>query len=243
MRIVSKFHDYYDGVARQGVDLSIIYLRESFRYDFERKTYPTIYDILPKITYQYFTINLDHRRSNENDKLTLTYMVLGYCGELYPLVEIRASSSIVGSCPEEYTYVYSLEELEKVLLNKYELHFSFKNRERKYSRIRASASDLPSLFGQDLSRLKTFFTEYNCPTFLFFDNVPGRFPSIATNVCLKQLQFFKVKDAFTCFQDISMYVSGVLRSPTPVMVQISDEDKLSKHGFDEWSFRKLPTKK
>lgn len=242
MNIISKFHDYYDGVARQGVDTSIVYLRESFRYDFEKKSYPSVYDTLPEITYKFFTLNVPGRRSNENDKLTLTYMVLGYCGNMYPLVEIRAHSSIVCSVPEEYTYVYSIDDLEKVLKEKYDTQLA-SSRRGSFSFFRKSSNDLYQLFAQDLSRLKSFFTEYNCPTFLYFDLTPDRCPSIATNVALKSLQFFKVKDAYTCFQDISMYVSGVLKSPTSNMIQISDEDKLSKHGFDEWSFRKLPTKR
>lgn len=240
MRIISKFHDYYDGVAKQGVDKTIVYLRESLRYDFIRNQNTQAKLDLPDVVYKYFSLNIPNSRAYQNDKLTLTYMVLGFCGKLYPLVEIHSHSSYVGSQVEEYDYAYSIEELQDILKSKYKTQLS--ENKRRFSFLRSS-HDLVALFSQDLSKLEKYFMEYNCPTFLFFDKTPERIPCIATNVCLKTVQFFKQKDTFTCFQDISMYVSGVLRSPTPEMIKISDEDKLSKHGFDEWSFRKLPSKK
>jgi len=56
---------------------------------------------------------------------------------------------------------------------------------------------------------------------------------------LRSVNFQKALDPYTCFQEISMFVGGVLpRNPNP-MVEITDPKiKIAKHGFDEWSFRK-----
>jgi hypothetical protein len=56
---------------------------------------------------------------------------------------------------------------------------------------------------------------------------------------LKRLHFYTAIDPYTAFQELSMYVGGVLpRNPNP-MVEITDEKvKVAKHGFDKWSFRK-----
>lgn len=56
---------------------------------------------------------------------------------------------------------------------------------------------------------------------------------------LKDLQFFTVLDAFTTFQEISMWIGGVLPHPGNPIVTITDNSvKIAKHGFDKFSFRK-----
>ena len=56
---------------------------------------------------------------------------------------------------------------------------------------------------------------------------------------LKNVQFFKKIDAYTAFQEISMWVGGVLPRPGADMEQISNVIRLQKHGFDKkTSFRK-----
>lgn len=56
---------------------------------------------------------------------------------------------------------------------------------------------------------------------------------------LKDYDFPRAMDPYTLFQELSMFVGGVLpRNPNP-MVEITDDNvKVSKHGFDKWSFRK-----
>jgi hypothetical protein len=57
---------------------------------------------------------------------------------------------------------------------------------------------------------------------------------------LKDFHFYKVVDPFTLFQEISMWVGGILPGSANPMVQITDDTiKVAKHGFDpKWSFRK-----
>ena len=55
---------------------------------------------------------------------------------------------------------------------------------------------------------------------------------------LKDYEFYQRVDAWSAMQEISMWVSGVLPSSARPMVQIADKDKIAKHGFDKWSFRK-----
>lgn len=56
---------------------------------------------------------------------------------------------------------------------------------------------------------------------------------------LKAIDFAKVLDPYTAFQELSMFVGGVLpRNPNP-MVELSGEKiMVQKHGFDKWTFRR-----
>lgn len=57
---------------------------------------------------------------------------------------------------------------------------------------------------------------------------------------LKEVEFFRCLDPYRCFQEISMFVGGVLPKLGNKMVQITDDKiKVKKHGFDKWSFRKM----
>ncbi len=61
---------------------------------------------------------------------------------------------------------------------------------------------------------------------------------------LKDYDFVKVVDPVRAFQELSMWVGGVLPKPGNPMVQITDDKvKLAKHGMDATSFRTPPQKK
>jgi hypothetical protein len=54
---------------------------------------------------------------------------------------------------------------------------------------------------------------------------------------LKELSFQKVLDPFTAYQELEMWIGGVIgQNPEPA--EVSDKVKIQQHGFDEWSFRK-----
>jgi len=56
---------------------------------------------------------------------------------------------------------------------------------------------------------------------------------------LKDIDFVKALDPFTAFQELSMFVGGVMARPDRPTVEITDNKIIAaKHGFDEWSFRK-----
>lgn len=58
---------------------------------------------------------------------------------------------------------------------------------------------------------------------------------------LKEMEFFRALDPYQTWQEIAMWVGGVLARPGMPMVEITDPDVLAaKHGFDKWSFRRPP---
>ena len=50
-------------------------------------------------------------------------------------------------------------------------------------------------------------------------------------------------DTFTAFQEIQMYISGVLGTGEKEIIEVEDKYKIPQHGFNKWSFRREPTKK
>ena len=62
------------------------------------------------------------------------------------------------------------------------------------------------------------------------------------NPCLKDLGAVIVSNPFDTFQNIAMYLGGVLGNEAAPMVAIEDKYRIESHGYDKWSFRKRPTK-
>lgn len=56
---------------------------------------------------------------------------------------------------------------------------------------------------------------------------------------LHKYNFVKVINPYQAFQELSMWVGGVLPQPSKPIVEIKDEKvMLAKHSMDKWSFRK-----
>lgn len=102
-------------------------------------------------------------------------------------------------------------------------------------------------FSADYSRFKRTFIEHKVPLFLYTSRneylreLEG---DTVLNPSLRELQFQRLKDAPTAFQDIYMFISGVLGVDARPMVQLSNKMIQAKHGLDgEYSFKKPPGKK
>jgi hypothetical protein len=64
-------------------------------------------------------------------------------------------------------------------------------------------------------------------------------PLFTLNPNLKELQFPKYKDAYSAFQEIQGYISGILGAADRPTIELSDRSKILKAGFDlKTSFRK-----
>jgi hypothetical protein len=82
--------------------------------------------------------------------------------------------------------------------------------------------------------------KYKAPVLIGYemDNKPKLFK----NPRLADYKFLKRLDPYTIFQEIEMYVGGVLGLGSPNMIEVSDDVKRSQHGFDKWSFKRMPGK-
>lgn len=213
MRIISKFHDYYDSVMKSGMDKDIVYLRD-----------PKDIEIKDKYELGY--------RYHIGDKPIDVYLrLLGYCGQIYHVFEVIKSNY------NQHTYSYDKT------VEFYFTYDAFKaagygDRKRRYSWWK---SDYEKFTEQDLSSALSIFHEHQVPLFLIEPSKDKhKTQVIHLNPNLKKLNFQTFKDTYTAYQDIFQYVSGVLNSRENYMVKVSDKIKAEKHGFDKWSFRKLP---
>lgn len=66
---------------------------------------------------------------------------------------------------------------------------------------------------------------------------------LKTNPSLKELDFYKIKDVYQTFQELEMFLGGVLTNDVKLL-EPTDEEKLNIHGFNDKSFKQVsPGKK
>ena len=82
--------------------------------------------------------------------------------------------------------------------------------------------------------------KYNTPIIIVFgySRGYGRHFEAVSNPVLKDVEFYKVKDAFQTFQEINMFMNGPLCSRKEIEPQpVSEKVSLMKHGMDKRSFK------
>jgi len=263
MLIDSKFHDFYDSCSGfGGVDKTIVYNRNEILYnttcdkivdklvsDWGKSSFKdSPFDI--KIPRTDFPRNIYEK--NPRSDFLFECGLLGFCGKLYPFVVIFRTNS--GFKIESVYYKYSDLESDP----KYATYIS--NYREKYKRfIWDTITSSPKMFFEHYSKKENveLFQKFNVPVFIqfgYYMDPKGKhwfWPQYKSstdyeqychlNPCLKTFQFYKMFNPFSAFQEIQMFISGVLGNKEKDTVGVSDKDLLLSKGFDsKYSFRKEP---
>lgn len=214
MRIISSFRDYYDSVQATGQDQSLVYIRKTQVIE-PFKNYPF--------------------RDNG-----FTSYTIGFCGEIY----LGFSALFTHGDQSWESWCYDIEACDRFmeqLPEPYRDSYYHKPPRRNSWRYGNSNHKRASLLRQfqefpqrNSFRLKEFH-KYKAPAIVW-----GTCSTII-NPCLREFEFYRVKDPYTAFQEISQFIGGVLGSSGKEIPQMTDEDMQQIKGFDHpYSFRKPP---
>ena len=236
MLIVSKFYDYYDTASIHGVDKTCVYKRLEKVIDKTPKQYQD--ERWPS------TEHFDVWKSTSWYKYEFDKIVVGFCGELYPLIRVR---KIRSTGEDEFSF-FEYDKLQEFLIQEGvnpRSRRSYYYSERDFSVF--SNPGMRRFFDQNTwKKLEHNFVDHHCPVFAFgygLGQNPSR-TSLALNPSLKKLGFMKLKDPQTTFQEIYMYLSGVLGQPIEKPKPIDDKIMAASKGHDgPYSFKKPPGKR
>jgi hypothetical protein len=187
--------------------------------------------------------------SSAYDKLSschysLDYFIVGFCGEwtlgvriikTWDYTESKAFFFFSYSDLVEFAESEKVDELKKKFgdLNEFDWRSRLTHR-KAFELVKSAKSDL--------------FVSCNCPIITISrTGFTGGHPFVHRNVItlnpqLSQFGFVKFKDPYQAYQDLSMYVGGVLCSHKDKTVVMDDNVMRDKKGFDKWSFRKQGAK-
>lgn len=241
MKIISKYNDYYDGVMKGQSDSSIQYIRKPIVLDGDDiRCRQLIYYIkkhqinaLKRIDFKYERgMKYYHEYSN------LDASIIIFCGKIYPLISLHKTISIIRlNLKSETTNIYSGEELVSYIQTNNK-NYEITNKSNEKIKIYYSMNSL------EINDIKQYQIINKSPIIIIdYNQYNNDKPIITLNSCdLHKFKFAKIFDPYQSFQEIQMFVSGMMIKDSPEMINISDKIRAEKHGFDKWSFRKPPSK-
>lgn len=244
MYIISKHKDYYDGVVGSvGMDKTLVYERQvkdrtnalkEFKHS--RSGGWRSNDENPFLNVGYADIDREKTKKYKD----IHFFIVGFCGKLYlgwklyyKVKERDETGTIVDVTKTDIVYGY--ENVKDLLIEScwrgnlkddidYVMNYDPIEMFRKL-KTPVFVHDTDAEVKRDKSYIITSRTK------------------LITNPVLKNYEFYKVVDAFTAFQEISMFIGGVLGIGEKEIIEVEDKYKIGQHGFDKWSFRKEPSKK
>lgn len=251
MRIISKFRDYYDIGLSYGIDEALVYVRET--KDGPHLSIPKADKIIKSMPWGLM----------RNSTLLNGYIspgLLGFCGRLYPIYmggHYLREGYLNGN--QDWLYKYPMfctsKQLRRfidtqiseksthkqnceILKDCLELDIGLKDRHRWLKRpLTYRAMDE---FGVESTPIELdIFHKLGTPLFIYKEfNKRTSDSNIILNPCLKDIGFASIIDPNTAFQEISMFLGGVLsRNENLPPTTGGDEVLLKAKGFDNQSFR------
>lgn len=242
MRIISKFHDYYDTVQGLGFDSSLTFIRERKRFD-PRAYVPKEISEHMATGYSVETCRPADRRFVAIERCAFTVL---FCGSIYRGIRIEALTTPMSKaiyCYSEQKYRSELAALgykakQKKAQRWWVVQNKFKNSADYFA---ATGKADCALFEFAIANRITsaIFTDREQRWMGFGDDET----KLVYNPPLKDISFYQVKPVVQAYQDLEMYLGSVLGAPERPIIAITDKDRIQQHGFDKWSFRKMPERK
>jgi hypothetical protein len=246
MLIVSKYKDYYDIGHSLGIDKSIIYNRlHKNNVDDDILIPSELLDLNSSIeTYHNILTELTFRKDYGDILSKSSYdliepFIIGFCGKLYLGFLLmkeenkfeKTDSLIYSNSKLSFVSIQNVTyDIKEILVNLKE--------KRRYSKkkIYDEIIEYKSRIENTSLNINNIFRQHNTPIFLFKKSNKANY-LFEINTSLSDYHFYKVFDSYSAFQEISMFIGGVLGSNNKKIIEISNENKLTQHGFDKWSFR------
>jgi len=230
--------DYYDGVVgTMGIDKTLIYDRKLI--EIEEEKFPKFFKFerfhfMNKDKPIQSLLNLKIKKELLKKYPNIGFFVIGFCGKLYIGWKLYGEIINHNTSIKDFTFkiTYDYDFIKTIVEPK----------------------GWNSNFEEDVQKVLNYnslqlFRDLKTPTFIYDGdhnrtNLKDRNKlKFIINPLLKDYEFYKVFDSFQAFQEISMFIGGVLGRDEKEIVEVADKYKITQHGFDyKWSFRKESTK-
>lgn len=238
MKIISDFHDYYDGVISYGIDPNLIYIRKTECINMSNNQAAKIYPWLFYSTeYNSSEKRCILRKVDFNLKILSTSFALFFAGKVYGgwiYSEDDTSNKFI---------VYPNNTLETISYLARTVKFKLNTQiiTKIYEEAKTNIFTIKTLF-ESIFKIITPEPDKNNPCVLVIPKT-NQTVDIIYNPRLKDYEFYRIIDSYSAHQALSMFIGGVLAQKENEIIKIADKDLLKAKGFDERSFRKDPTKR
>lgn len=213
-------HDYYDSALSLGIDPTIVMVREKNKN-------------VPVKSVGESLIGTEMRLLPSNDKIERVSIV--FCGKLYRGAIAQHSHS--WDKPQTFWSASKLRDFAAEVKNgKVGVWRSW------YSSRKEKAPTVEDYFTpvDAPEKVRKYMIDHKIAILMQRESHWGNAGDVfeVNPIGLKQLGFAKALDPYTAFQELSMWIGGILGGTSPEMVRITDDKVLiENHGYDKHSFR------
>lgn len=229
MRIISPFRDYYDTAQGFGADQTRVFVRK-----------PKIHAVKPSDLPSVLRDLFREARGHGDHTQVYSVIPIVFCGRLYHAVRVthrvRDRSSLLGR--QETIVHYDLE----VARNWAAANGLAAVERGMEARLRDGRVATGTSQGRPVDGAARDWLIENRAAILVGDEADYS-GFLTENSPLAPLQFYRIFAAPQAYQELDMFLSGVLSAEDRPMLPISDEIRAQQHGFDRLSFRRAPTKR
>jgi hypothetical protein len=209
-----------------GYDPTLVYVREQKTLEIERSVFPKhLKDV---------TLKIHKVREDSPYYFSDRHSIyVGFCGKLYSafnsLEPLFWAPSAFSMSPFQVDIGKVMQEHGEYLkVGKYMTFFSQK-------RLAAYLENVTSNPGVDIP--VELFRDWNAPIFMFKgSDVDRQYVNLTINPTLADIGFQAKIDPYTAYQDLGMFLGGVMGSIEEPHVA-SDKELLHARGFDQYSFK------
>lgn len=267
MKIISKLPDYYDSVLAFGHDEHVRYVREPVEY--VGNQIPDHLGFLTKRTFSDGKWGNDKTDFKSKIKSKSNFIIsphcVAFCGVIYRglvMNHVTNKGGLYDADLYHQDFFYDKDGLvDYMKKHRIELKVPKNSNKKKYwkrddpSNVHLALSyerAVEHYFKDpvDKSHLD-FFVENRIPAAAQLPEVnkwgswssPIHQNTVTVNPILGNWQFYKVFDPYRTFQELEMFIGGVLAGEDNPMEGIADKDLAKAKGYDCMSFRKEPTKR
>lgn len=234
MRIRSSFKDYYDKAQAFGQDKELVYVRQT-----------------KEVEGHYGIPSVCGRFLGSIPNWFVLEACLGFCGKPHLGFRIGTSSE------QNDRWIWSVKDADRYVEQYFkkkgqeEYHNEGKNNWKANTFLR---DEVEKFFATDLSTWKGIQRAFedaekeHAPVWLVrdekhFNKEKGMYyNTLVLNPCLREIDFARVVDPYTAFQEISMWL-GNQAFPNRPIPHVPDDTLAEAKGFDQFSFRKPKSKK
>ena len=272
MKIHSKFRDYYDSAMAHGVDDNVHYVRTESEVrvgtipaakqhlqmsgNHRKVDYVPDHDFLSTDMFKERpggrrTVSFGRRvRYSQPAAPDRSIVFIGFCGRVYAGIQFqwpdKYDETVTRTAYDTAGIIKALREYDKKFKTKCTKHF-IEDREKHnpdnwnaFTPFNEKAMDIYFKKYANYENVN-YFVELDSPLFVITGDGTDR--TIHLNAPLVDHEFQKVLDPFTAYQEIAMFMGGVLAELDEIDVPgVSDKDLKAGKGFDKWSFKTMPTK-
>lgn len=242
MRIISKFKDYYDGAAFGMQDESLIWCRDSINKTVKMSNEQRYQKHICPVDTSYLVSDACNSKwlYETQSKYEEAFAHVHFCGKVYT-VFYSIIVDFNGRTYRPIGCVNSYEKFEQLLLKHPERFIQPHQLDKKKYYYNGTPSTRLKKFFSGNGKPSTVNEEFNSPVVI--ETVEDGNVEYYIDCKLGDIGFASIFNPNEAWQEISMWMGNFYHRAENELVTVDNDTRVMQHGFDEFSFRKSPTKR